>query len=98
MYNRLALETTNGSVWPMRFSFSEEQESFRRELSDFLQQEMSPKYETLIGSYSEDQYTFGDGLARKLAETGWLAVGWPEEYAGGGKTAIEQAILDDLLG
>ena len=82
----------------MHFSFSEEQESFRRELSNFLRQEMSPRYETLIGSYSEEQHAFGDALARKLAEKGWLAVGWPEEYAGGGKTAIEQAILDDLLG
>ena len=82
----------------MRFQFTQEQQRFREEVSDFLRQEMSPEYETVYGTYSEEKYWFGRALARKLADRGWLTIGWPKEYGGGGKTFLEQSILDEQIG
>lgn len=32
-------------------------------------------------------------LLRKMSKDGWLGVGWPTEYGGGGRTAVEQWIF-----
>ena len=82
----------------MRFQFTQEQQRFREEVSAFLRQEMSPEYETVYGTFSEEKYWFGRALARKLADRGWLTIGWPKEYGGGGKTFLEQSILDEQIG
>ncbi len=82
----------------MRFRFTQEQHQFRQEVSEFLRQEMSPEYETVFGTFSEDKYWFSRDLFRRLAERRWLTVGWPEEYGGGGKTFLEQSILDEQIG
>ena len=82
----------------MRFQFTKEQQRFREELSAFLDREMSPQFETVFGAYSEEQYWFGRALARKLADRGWLTIGWPKEYGGGGKTLLDQSILDEQIG
>ena len=82
----------------MRFSFTEEQQQFRQEVSDFLQAEVTPEYQTVFGSFSEKQYWFSRDLYRRLAEKGWLTIGWPREYGGGGKTFLEQSILDEQIG
>ena len=82
----------------MRFRFTQEQHQFRQEVSDFLRQEMSPEYETVFGTFSEEKYWFSRDLFRRLAERRWLTVGWPEEYGGGGKTFLEQSILDEQIG
>ena len=59
---------------------------------------MSPEYETVFGTFSEEKYWFSRDLFRRLAERRWLTVGWPEEYGGGGKTFLEQSILDEQIG
>ena len=82
----------------MQFKFSKEQQELRDQISEFLSQEMSSQYETVFGTYSEERYRFGRDLARKLADKGWLTIGWPKEYGGGGKTFLEQSILDEQIG
>ena len=82
----------------MQFKFSKEQQELRDQISEFLRQEISPQYETVFGTYSEEKYRFGRDLARKLADKGWLTIGWPKEYGGGGKTFLEQSILDEQIG
>ncbi len=82
----------------MRFTFSQEQQQFRQEVCAFLREEMSPEYETVFGTFSEEKYWFSRDLFRRLAERRWLTVGWPEEYGGGGKTFLEQSILDEQIG
>ena len=59
---------------------------------------MSPEYETIFGTFSEEKYWFSRDLYRRLAEKGWLTIGWPTEYGGGGKTFLEQSILDEQIG
>ena len=46
----------------------------------------------------EEQYQFGREINRKLAEQNWLAIGWPKEHGGGGKSPIEQGIQNEDLG
>lgn len=82
----------------MRFQFNKVQRNFREDLSAFLEREMLPQYETVFGTYTEEQYWFGRALARKLADRGWLTIGWPREYGGGGETLLEQSILDEQIG
>ncbi len=82
----------------MRIRFTKEQQEFRQEVSAFLEAETPPERRTIYGEFSEEKYWFGRALARKLAGKGWLTVGWPKEYGGGGKTFIEQSILDEQIG
>jgi alkylation response protein AidB-like acyl-CoA dehydrogenase len=38
------------------------------------------------------------GIVRQMGEDGWLGIGWPVEYGGQGRTAIEQIIFFDESG
>lgn len=82
----------------MDFEFAEDQRRFREELRAFLEAEVPPERQEVYGADSEEQYQFGRALARKLAARDWLAVGWPKEYGGGGRSQIEQAILSHEMG
>ena len=82
----------------MRFEFTEEQNRFRQELRAFLEAEVPLERQEVFGTETEEQYEFSTVIARKMAEKGWLAVGWPTEYGGGGKGPIEHGILNEEMG
>ena len=82
----------------MNFEFTEDQKRFRDDLRSFLEREVPPECEAIFGDESEEQYQFGRSIASKLADRGWLAIGWPVEYGGGGRSQIEQAILNEVVG
>ena len=82
----------------MDFDFTPDQERFRENVRSFLESEVPPERQAVFGVESEEQHQFGRTMDRKLAEKGWLVVGWPKEYGGGGRTQIEQAILDEEMG
>jgi len=79
----------------MDFSFTAEQEAFRTEVQRFID-------ETLTEAFWADHQASGGGgsspaFSRQAAETGWLAVAWPEEYGGGGRSFIEQMIYMEVM-
>ena len=82
----------------MNFSFTAEQQRFRREVAAFLEQELPP------GSLPEEDLPDPANvrkvqrLIRKLAEKGWLCIGWPKEYGGSGWSKVEQAIFNEEMG
>ena len=82
----------------MDFDFTVEQNRFREELREFLKAEVPVEKQEVFGHLTEEQYQFGRHINRKLAEQGWLAIGWPKEHGGGGKGPIEQGILNEDLG
>ena len=82
----------------MNFDFTEEQKQFRDELRSFLETEVPLERQEVFGIAPEDQYEFGRSIARKLSARGWLTIGWPKEYGGGGRSQIEQAILNEEMG
>ncbi|MGH9048547.1 MAG: acyl-CoA dehydrogenase family protein [Acidimicrobiia bacterium] len=78
----------------MYVGYNEEQEALRRELRDYYAQLLTPEVE------QELAHSHGVGPAmrrvvRQMGDDGWLGIGWPTEYGGQGRSAIEQFIFFD---
>ncbi len=78
----------------MYVGYNEEQGALRRELRDYYTQLLTPEVE------QELAHSHGVGPAmrkvvRQMGADGWLGIGWPEEYGGQGRSAIEQFIFFD---
>jgi 3-oxocholest-4-en-26-oyl-CoA dehydrogenase alpha subunit len=78
----------------MHVGYSEPQEALRRELREYYSRLLTPEI--------EDELARGHGVGpamrkvvRQMGEDGWLGIGWPEEYGGQGRSAIEQFIFFD---
>ena len=82
----------------MNYEFTEDQKKFRDDIRSFLEEEVPPERQEIFGVETEGQHEFSYSIARKLAARGWLAIGWPKEYGGGGRSQIEQAILNEEMG
>jgi alkylation response protein AidB-like acyl-CoA dehydrogenase len=64
----------------MDFEFTEEQEAFRKEVRDFLEEEIrrgsfEPKCDAWLSGYSRE-------FTRKVGERGWIGMTWPKEWGG----------------
>lgn len=74
----------------MDFGFTEQEEAGRQEIREFLRQELgTARTWTTPGEAISKDFT------RKLAEKGWLGVGWPTEYGGLGRPYTEQLIYSE---
>src|SRR5438132_12202795 len=78
----------------MYIGYSEEHEQLRRDLRSY--------YDRLLTPEVEEGLAKGHGIGpvnrevvRQMGEDGWLGIGWPEEYGGQGRSAIEQFIFFD---
>src|SRR5262249_47567913 len=60
----------------------------------YLAELMTPELEEEIGT-SEGGGPLYTQTLRKLGADGWLGIGWPKEYGGQGRPAIEQLIFFD---
>ena len=81
----------------MHISFTAEQEQLRQRLRDYFAELMTPELRAALAS-SDGEY--GDGEAykqvvRQLGRDGWLAIGWPSEYGGQGRSVLDQLIFTD---
>jgi len=79
----------------MDFKFSPEQEAFRKEVSDFLEEEIrngtfQPMCDGWIQGYSP-------GFTRKMAAKGWIGLSWPRECGGQGRSETDRLILTEEL-
>jgi len=86
----------------MDFQLTEEQERFRQEVRDFLDRELPPdwmvvEYLPEEGLETEEDWTFGLSLRRKMAEKGWLSLWWPKEYGGLGRSRVDYTILREEI-
>ncbi len=79
----------------MDFSYTDEEIRFRDEIRDFLQREWGPGDPT-AGRDKSDKERKREFLA-KVAEKGWLTVGWPEEYGGTSFSPMERYILSQEM-
>ena len=68
----------------MNFTFTLEQQNFRRELCTFLKENVPESEQTTHGYFSESQFAFSRKLYKRMALKRWLTIGWPEEFGGGG--------------
>src|SRR5262249_40619278 len=73
-----------------------------REDEEELRRELRAYYEKLLTPEVEEALARGHGIGeanrqvvRQMGEDGWLGIGWPTEYGGQGRSAIEQFIFFD---
>lgn len=81
----------------MRISYTPEQEELRRELRSYFATLITPeRREALMATTGE--YGAGDvyrDTVAQMGRDGWLALGWPTEYGGQARPAMDQLIFTD---
>ncbi|MCB0923314.1 MAG: acyl-CoA dehydrogenase family protein [Mycobacterium sp.] len=81
----------------MRISYTPEQEALRRELRAYFDTLLTPERRAALMS-TTGEYGSGDVYRETVAQMGrdgWLALGWPEEYGGQARPAMDQLIFTD---
>jgi alkylation response protein AidB-like acyl-CoA dehydrogenase len=78
----------------MEIGYTEEQQALRRELRDYYSKLLTPEVEEELAQ------SHGIGptvrrITKQMASDGWLGIGWPKQYGGQGRSAIEQFIFFD---
>jgi alkylation response protein AidB-like acyl-CoA dehydrogenase len=90
----------------MDLRLTEQEEEFRREVDEFVLSELPPGWteDSLYwpGGYGavpdfEEIRPEHEKFRHRLAEKGWLAIAWPEEYGGGNRSHIEQAVFYERM-
>jgi alkylation response protein AidB-like acyl-CoA dehydrogenase len=78
----------------MQIGYTAEQETLRQELRDYYARLLTPEVEAELAEANG----VGPVVRRvvgQMAADGWLGIGWPTEYGGQGRSAIEQFIFFD---
>lgn len=80
----------------MYLDFTPEQQALRQEIRDYYKRLFTPELRAELDAEWEE---VGGPVFRKvvgrMGADGWLGIGWPREYGGQGRTAIEQFIFWD---
>ncbi len=85
----------------MHFRYTEEEESFRKEVKEFLDKELPPGWlGTDPGPEEESRegvFPIAQKMWRKIGEKGWIGLTWPKAY-GGQEASIwkEMVLLQEL--
>ncbi len=75
----------------MDFAFTKEQEQFRNDVQQFLEEELEKgTFEVKCNYFLEES---SPEFSRKLAQKGWLGLTWPKEYGGGNRSYIDRTIF-----
>lgn len=82
----------------MDFIFSQEDESFRRQAIDFVEDRLPWDWRSEVVD-SEDPKTAKKlrQFKKILADKGWLTLAWPEEYGGLGAPHIQQMVFNEEM-
>ncbi|HYW28079.1 MAG TPA: acyl-CoA dehydrogenase family protein [Terriglobales bacterium] len=78
----------------MRLALTDDQEALRDELRAYFSDLMTPEVEAEMsnGEWGGSRYR---ELSLRMGRDGWLGIGWPKEYGGQGRSAVEQFIFFD---
>jgi alkylation response protein AidB-like acyl-CoA dehydrogenase len=76
----------------MDFKFTEEQENLRKEVREFLEEEIPPdqrlKHDQWMLAASRD-------FSRRMGERGWLGMTWPKKYGGHERSYLDRLIVTE---
>jgi len=79
--------------------FAPEDEAFRREVADWLAENLTGEFAVLRGRGGPgDEHAFVEerrAWERRLGEAGWIGIGWPPEHGGRGLPLIQQVIFHE---
>jgi len=84
----------------MDFKFTEDEEVFKREVRQWLEQEIPQRWIELdpgIWEETEESWALAREFQRKLGEKGWLAPAYPKEYGGLELSHMKRLILAEVL-
>lgn len=79
----------------MDFSFTKEEEAFRLELRNWLEENLPAGWQDgsfTIDKESKDYEVFLRQWQRKLYEGGWAAIAWPKKYGGREASLMEEIV------
>ena len=78
----------------MYIGYDESQKTLRNELRAYYAKLLTPDVRAAL----REGHGVGSAMrsvVRQMGEDGWLGIGWPVEYGGQGRSAIEQFIFFD---
>jgi 3-oxocholest-4-en-26-oyl-CoA dehydrogenase alpha subunit len=78
----------------MEIGLTEEQEALRSELRHYYADLLTPEIEEELAHSAGVGPTVRQ-VVKQMAADGWLGIGWPKEYGGQGRSALEQFIFFD---
>lgn len=83
----------------MDIKFTQQEEDFRREIRDFLQETLPGDWDPLgqVGLSAKERQDFTRQMTQALADKGWLTLAWPEEYGGQARPIMEQVIYNEEM-
>jgi len=84
----------------MDFRFTEEEEAFRREVRQWLEQEIPQRWIELdpgIWEETGESWALARKFQRKLGQRGWLAPAYPKEYGGLELSHMKRLVLAEEL-
>jgi alkylation response protein AidB-like acyl-CoA dehydrogenase len=74
----------------MHVDYTPEQKALRAELRAYFAKLITPELRSKL--HGLETSPLHKQVIRQMGADGWLGVGWPKEYGGQGRTAIEQMI------
>jgi alkylation response protein AidB-like acyl-CoA dehydrogenase len=78
----------------MRIDYTPEQKKLQAQLREYFASLVTPEYQAELAT-SEGGGPLYHAVLRQLGADGWLGIGWPCEYGGQDRSAIEQFIFFD---
>jgi alkylation response protein AidB-like acyl-CoA dehydrogenase len=78
----------------MHIDFSDEEKALRLELRNYFAALMTPEVEEEVAT-SEGGGPLYTRALKRMGADGWLGIGWPKQYGGQGRSALEQFIFFD---
>jgi alkylation response protein AidB-like acyl-CoA dehydrogenase len=92
----LHFESRNNVSITMRFDDAPAERALRTELREYFATLIPADDPELLGAPGDNAAHFRE-VIRKLGADGWLGFGWPVEYGGQGRSAVEQYIVFDEI-
>jgi len=79
----------------MDFGLGQREEALKLEVREFAEREIPEAFiANFLDEESRDEdWAFSLSISRKLAERGWLAMGWPQQYGGRDASHLEQMVF-----
>jgi len=78
----------------MHIDLSPEQRALQAELREYFGALMTPERRAALTGGEAGGQAYRE-VVRQMGRDGWLGIGWPEEYGGQGRTALEQYLFFD---
>jgi hypothetical protein len=77
------------------WTYPPQAEAFRAELAAWLHEVLEPRFAALAGVLAHDEHALATHREwqRRVADAGYAAIAWPEEYGGRGAGLLEQVVL-----